>query len=116
MSFIYNYFYKETNLTPEDDDDDEKFVFIESENKYLITLEDLKSSGLKPINNVIPNPSRNMPLINTLSLIKSNKAQLDEILNIKLRPTIINKKQTYYPPRNPVILELNKKFGIGIKV
>lgn len=80
--------------------------------KFLISFEELNNVNLKPSKDVIPAPSRNMPLIDTFELNLSNKAQLDEILNIKLKPTIVNKKPTYYPPKNPVIKELNEKFGI----
>lgn len=81
-------------------------------NKFLISFEELNKVNLKPSKDVIPAPSRNMPLIDTFELNIYNKAQLYEILNIKLRPTIVNEKPTYYPPKNPVVRQLNEKFGI----
>ena len=81
--------------------------------KFIITSEDLIKVNLIPQKNIIPAPSRNMPVLDTFELNIHNKAQLDEILNIKLKPTKINIKQTYYPPRHPVIKQLNEMFGIG---
>lgn len=82
--------------------------------KFLISPDDLKKAKLDFNKNVIPAPSRNMPLIDTFELSIFNKAQLQEILNIKLRPIQKKLKQTYYPPRHPVIREMHEKFGIGI--
>lgn len=81
--------------------------------KFIISADDLKKVNLNPEKNVIPGPTRNMPVLDTFELQIHNKAHLDEILNIKLRPTVVNKKPTYYPPRHPVVKELNEKFGIG---
>lgn len=76
--------------------------------KFIISPNDLKKVDLirpevKPITS-----------IDTFELNIHNKAQLTEILNMKLKPTKINEKPTYYPPRNPVVKQLNEKFGIGI--
>ena len=81
--------------------------------KFIICADDLKKVNLNHQKDVIPGPSRNMPVLDTFELQIYNKAHLDEILNIKLRPTVVNKKPTYYPPRHPVVKELNEKFGIG---
>ena len=116
MSILYNYFFNyqtETTAEKETGYISDEFTIVEPDKKYLITLNDLKSVGLKHTKDVIAAPSRNMPLINTLSLLKSNKAQLEEIMNIKLKPVKLNIKPVYYPPRHPVIRELNDKFGIG---
>jgi hypothetical protein len=82
--------------------------------KFLISPDDLLKINLNSTNDIIPGPSRNMPVIDTFELSTFNKAQLEEILNIKLRPTIVNVKPTYYPPKNPVIRQMNEKFGIGV--
>ena len=93
MSLIYNYFF---NNTSQYEDDTENFTIIHPEKTYL---NDIKSRPyLHPI-------LQNKPRFNS---------HLQDILNVKLRPTIVNLKPSYYPPRNPVILELNKKFGIGL--
>ncbi len=107
MSSIYSYF---TSYFYNDDKIEQK----EDKPKFLITSDDLKKLNLKSTENIIPAPSRNMPLLDTFELCIHNKAQLDEILEIRLnlKPTIINTKPIYYPPRNPVINEMNKKFGL----
>lgn len=74
--------------------------------KFLITSNDLNKVNLKPPNNIIPNPSRNMPLMNRFNLAILNKAQLKLIMNVKLKPTEPVTKQKYYEPRHPVLKEL----------
>ena len=77
--------------------------------KYLITREDLESVNLKELKNVVPNPSRNMPLIDINRLKELNKAQSNIILNVKLKPIpFINKNKTY-EPRHPVLKEMMSK-------
>ena len=109
MSSIYSYF---TSYFYNDKIEikDEKLV----KPKFLITPDDLNKLNLKSSKNTIPGPSRNMPVLDTFELCIHNKAQLDEILEIRLnlKPAIVNKKQVYYPPKNPVINEMNKKFGL----
>lgn len=79
--------------------------------KYLITLSDLKSVNLQPVKDIIPAPSRNMPpLFDKINLQNLNKAQLECILNVKLKPTPKVEKIIYYEPRHPVLAELLKKF------
>ena len=112
MSSLYNYFFQ--NYTKEDYD----FSNIEPEKcdkKYTVTLKDLKSvklrnSKIKPMF-VIDKPVQKYLSKNGNLLLSSS--QLKEILNIKLKPTIVNKKISYYPPRHPVVLELNNRFGIN---
>lgn len=82
--------------------------------KFLITPEDLKKVKLDFNKEVVPSPSRNMPSLDTFELSIFNKAQLKEILSIKLKPISKIEKPTYYPPRHPVIKEMHQKFGIGI--
>jgi hypothetical protein len=94
MNSLYSYFWPSAeNLEPK---------------KIIISPGDLKKVNLtrtevKPITS-----------IDTFELNIHNKAQLNEILNMKLKPTKVNIKPTYYPPRNPVVKQLNEKFGIGI--
>lgn len=109
MSSLYSYF---TSYFYNDDKVEEKTQ--NEKPKFLITSDDLKNLNLKSTENIIPAPSRNMPLLDTFELCVHNKAQLDEILEIRLnlKPTIVNEKPIYYPPRNPVINEMNKKFGL----
>ena len=101
MNSIYSYFsyfwYSTETLEPE----------VTIPKKIIISPNDLKKVDLihreiNPVNS-----------INTFELNIYNKAQLDEILRIKLKPAKVNEKPTYYPPRNPVVKQLNEKFGIG---
>jgi hypothetical protein len=80
---------------------------------FLITSSDLLKVNLTPVANIIPNPARNMPPnFAKVDLRNLNKAQLDIILSTKLRPTTINKKPIYYPPRHPVLKELHQRFEL----
>lgn len=80
---------------------------------YLITAEDLLKVNLKPSNNIVPNPSRNMPpFFDKINLRMLNKAQLDTILSVKLRPIPENTKSKTYPIRHPVLRELTQKIKI----
>ena len=109
MSFFSNliyYFNGSDNKTEQyhTTSDDNDFSIVDK--KYLISKEDLIKVDLKPVNNIIPNPSRNMPLMDKSYLKNSNKAQLDIIKNVKLKPTKRNEKPTYYEPKHPVLREL----------
>ena len=110
MAYLYSYF---SSYLWNTEKETVKTEDTNKSNKFLISIDDLNKVNLTPSIDVIPAPSRNMPLISMYNLHISNKAYLDEILNIKLKPSIINIKPEYYPPRNPVIRELNEKFGIG---
>lgn len=80
---------------------------------YLITTTDLLKVNLTPVTNIIPNPARNMPPnFAKIDLRNLNKAQLDIILSTKLKPTVVNPKPTYYPPRHPVLKELHQRFEL----
>lgn len=120
MSFIVNYIYDYLNpqksiLYTKNDiyhvnenlDNDYSVV----DKKYLISKEDLEKINLKPVDNIIPNPSRNMPFIDIVNLQSLNKAQLDSILNVKLKPIPYVEKQTKYKPRHPVLREILEKFN-----
>lgn len=79
--------------------------------KFLISVEDLEKVNLTPVENVIPAPSRNMPpKYDKINLQYLNKAQLHEILNVKLRPTKIRETMLFFEPRHPVINELYHRF------
>jgi hypothetical protein len=113
MNLLYSYFnylWSSDNKVIE-----EKQINLPLPKKFIITSDDLLKVNLHPQKDVIPAPSRNMPVIDTFELNIYNKAQLQELLSIKLKPTKINEKPVYYPPRHPVVKQLNEKFGIGIK-
>jgi len=101
MNILYNYFWPE-----------EKIEQHSLPKKFIITSNDLNKVNLTPQKNIIPGPSRNMPVLDTFELKIYNKAQLNEILNIKLKPVKMNEKPTHYQPRHPVVKQLNEKFGI----
>ena len=73
----------------------------------LITESDLLKVNLKPFN-VIP-CARNMPNIDRFTLEALSKAQLEDILAVKLKKTNIKTKETCYEPRHPVLRELLMK-------
>jgi hypothetical protein len=89
----------------------EQSVTEKPQKKFLITKEDLIGVNLHPVNGVIPGPSRNMPeKFDKIDLRNLNKAQLDQILNVKLKPTPPIIKKEYFEPKHPVIKELYYKF------
>ena len=114
MSVLYNYrnyfIYGEDSKNEKSQNEESPFILILPENKYLISINDLKSVNLTPVKNIIPGPSRNMPPFDKVNLRMLNKAQLNAILNVKLKPVIKKEKTIYYPPRHPVLNELHKKF------
>ena len=129
MSIIFNYFNyylygidnNSNNIevnTISENEDFEKIEKVEDNiliqpKKHLITLNDLKSVNLTSVENVTPSPSRNAPpSFSKIDLRNLNKAQLNQILNVKLKPTPIIERPTFFPPRNPVIFELYNKFNM----
>jgi len=114
MAYLYSYFSSYIWNTNKEETKEESTDTIDTIdcNKFLISIDDLNKVNLKFTEDIVPAPSRNMPSISVYKLNTSNKAYLDEILNIKLKPAIVNIKPEYYPPRNPVIREMNEKFGI----
>lgn len=103
MSFIYEYVTSYWN-TPH--------PLPPSDKKYLITIDDLKSVNLQPVSNIVPAPSRNMPpMYDKVDLSNLNKAQLYEILNVKLKPVDIIHETKTYEPRHPVLKELINKIN-----
>jgi hypothetical protein len=117
MSFIYNYI---STIWKSEEEINNKNIYHSNENvekdyslvdkKYLISKEDLEKINLKPVSNIIPNPSRNMPYIDIVNLQSLNKAQLNMIMNVKLKPSLQNTKPSYYEPKHPVLKELLDKF------
>lgn len=102
MNILYNYFW------PQEKTEQQHSL----PKKFIITSDDLTKVNLTPQKNIIPGPSRNMPVLDTFELSIYNKAQLNEILSIKLKPTKINEKPSHYQSRHPVVKQLNEKFGI----
>jgi len=119
MSFVLSYIYSfiqtpnETQPVPSNRYQtttlDNDFSIVDK--KYLISKDDLIKVNLKPVTDIIPNPSRNMPPMDKVNLADLNKAQLNMILNVKLKPTQVNEKPTYYEPKHPVLRELLNKFS-----
>jgi hypothetical protein len=104
----YNYFYnfyfgnvKENNIN----DDFVKIGFV--------TINDLKSVNLNPVKDIIPNPSRNAPpFFEKVDLRNLNKAQLNCILNVKLKPIPQLEKVKVYEIRHPCLKELLSKRNV----
>ncbi len=78
------------------------------QSRYIITMTDLLSVKLKATKNIIPSPARNMPPLKMCNLLALNKAQLKEILSIKLKKCELPKPKTRFEPRHPVLRELLK--------
>lgn len=97
ISYIYSWLYPEK--------------ILEQNNIHLISEKDLLNAQLKPVN-VIPAPARNMPNLDKITLKEMNKAYTNDILNIKLKKTLVNPKKIYYEPRHPVLKELLTKIPI----
>lgn len=111
MSSLYQYLVSYIYTTSTDN----KLVESDSKQsdsaKYLITANDLQKVNLKPVKNVVPNPSRNAPANFTkIDLRNLNKAQLNAILNVKLKP-IPPRETKIYTIRHPVLRELLNKFN-----
>ena len=120
MSFIVNYIYdlftydgqtsKVDNIYHTNEILETDYSVIDK--KYLISKEDLEKVNLKPVEDIVVNPSRNMPYIDIVNLQSLNKAQLNIILNVKLKPIPYIEKQMYYEPKHPVLRELLAKIKI----
>ena len=112
MSFIFEYvnyyIYGTSNETKINENKINEDI---NNKKFLISIEDLAKVNLTPVENVIPGPSRNMPpKYDKINLQALNKAQLQEILNVKLKPTKIRETILFFEPRHPVINELYQRF------
>ena len=89
--------------------DNTEYEYSVLEKKFLISSEDLEKINLRSSEDIIPNPSRNMPLLDKVSLQNLNKAQLNIILSVKLKPIPKIEKQKIYEPRHPVLKEILQK-------
>ena len=102
----YNYFYNFYYGNNEKQDDD--FVKV-----GFVSINDLKSVNLTPVKDIVPNPSRNAPpFFEKVDLRNLNKAQLNCILNVKLKPIPILEKVTVYEVRHPCLRELLSKRNV----
>jgi hypothetical protein len=102
----YNYFYNfyfgnnvKNNIVNDD------FVKV-----GFVSINDLKSVNLNPVKDIVPNPSRNAPpFFEKVDLRNLNKAQLNCILNVKLKPIPQLEKVKVYEVRHPCLRELLSK-------
>jgi hypothetical protein len=116
MSFLYTYLNYYLYGTKEKIEEKKEIKKENKEDDYIkvnfISIEQLKSVNLQPIKDIIPNPSRNIPPNFTkVDLRNLNKAQLDCILNVKLKPVPKIIKNTIYEPRHPCLKELLNKYN-----
>ena len=108
MSFLYSYI--SSYIYGNNDENYPKISYTEK--KYLITVADLQNVNLIPLDNIVPGPARNMPpKYDKVNLQALNKAQLLDILSVKLKPTKVNEKTKSFAPRHPVVRELYYKFN-----
>lgn len=85
----------------------------------VIKPEDLKSVNLKSLNSKLypsklltPALARNAPE-HSFHLLQLTDKQLDEILNIKLRPIKVAKRKKTWESRHPVLRELCQKIPVA---
>ena len=116
MSFLYSYI---NSLIQTSDNNNSKIeekinidVNIDSKIKDVnidSTIKDVNKIRLDEISSV------KLKKIETFETFIDTDDQLKEILNIKLKPIKINHDKhviKIFPPRNPVINEMHKKFGL----
>lgn len=116
VSYINSFFYDseikvsgDNSITPQKNDIKDNTISESTKVLYLVSANELLSVKLKPLKDVIPAPARNMPNINKFQLHMLNKAQLNAILSVKLKPINIQKSSKVYEPRHPVLKELLQK-------
>lgn len=106
--YISNYFSQEEEekkLEPSEVDDFVKIGFV--------SIKDLKSVNLTPVREIVPNPSRNAPpCFSKVDLRNLNRAQLNCIMNVKLRPIPPRDPVRIYEVRHPCLRELLKKRNV----
>ena len=83
----------------------------------FVSIQDLKSVHLTPvIKEIVPNPSRNAPpCFSKVDLRNLNRAQLNCILNVKLKPVPFppsTEVKKIYEVRHPCLRELLKKRNV----
>jgi hypothetical protein len=104
FNYFSSYFYNNENENENDKKTDD-FIKV-----HYVTMNDLQSVNLQPVKDIIPNPSRNMPpFYDKVDLRNLNKAQLNSILNVKLKPTPLIEKNIVYEIRHPCLRELLNK-------
>lgn len=104
LAYIYSWFYSEpVTYLP-------KYPEVSLVRPQLISEEDLLKVNLKPLN-VIPSPARNMPNLDKFTLQVLSKAQLEDVLAVRLKKTTVAPRKTWYEPRHPVLKELLGKFN-----
>jgi hypothetical protein len=108
-NYISSFFYEnESEVEVKDSSEDNDFVKV-----GFISIKDLKSVQLQPVKDVIPNPSRNAPPCFTkVDLRNLNRAQLNSIMSVKLKPTPKIEKKRIYEVRHPCLRELLTKRNI----
>jgi hypothetical protein len=116
MSFIYSYISYFLGWN-NDDLKQHNECLNQPVRKPIISNEDLLKVKLNSVKDSINKESftknDTSSLIETFELSTGNNlATIEEILSVKLKPIPEKIKQTYYPPRNPVIRQMNQKFGI----
>ena len=108
-NYLSSFFFNENNENncqqKKENDDFIKIGFV--------SVKDLKSVNLNTVKDLIPNPSRNAPpCFNKVDLRNLNRAQLNSILSVKLKPTPKVEKISNYEIRHPCLRELLKKRNI----
>ena len=103
-NYIYSYFYDIPVVEIKEEAIVDDFVKI-----GFITMKDLKSVLLQPVKDIVPNPP---PSFSKVDLRNLNQAQLNCILNVKLKPTPQVEKLKNYEVRHPCLRELLKKRNI----
>jgi hypothetical protein len=107
-NYLSSFFFTENNENNDQKKDNDDFIKI-----GFISVKDLKSVNLTPVKGLVPNPSRNAPpCFNKVDLRNLNKAQLNSILSVKLKPTPKFEKIQNYEIRHPCLRELLKKRNI----
>ena len=107
-NYFYNFYYG--NNEKQDNNINDDFVKI-----GFVTINDLKSVNLTPVKDIVPNPSRNAPpFFEKVDLRNLNKAQLNCILNVKLKPITQMEKVKVYEVRHPCLRELLSKRNIVV--
>jgi len=106
LAYIYSWFYTSTIVHQDIVLHNPVYKYPEFHpRKPFISEIDLLKVNLHP-KNVIPGPARNMPNLDKFTLEVLSKAQLRDILAIKLKKTDVKPKEIYYEPRHPVLREL----------
>ena len=105
-NYLYNFYFENNNIEQKNDD----FVKV-----GYVSINDLKSVNLNPVRDIVPNPSRNAPpFFEKVDLRNLNKAQLNCILNVKLKPIPQLEKVKIYEVRHPCLRELLTKRNVAM--